>query len=448
MSAQVFDSWGVPVQASNPEAVELLDDAVRAIVAMRDDPKATAATAAELDPDLLLAQIAQAELTLYATSTAGVEEARRLLSAVEPGIAQAPLRERLHFAAASAWADGDWEQAARLLDQALVRNPRDLLALRVAQDLYYYLGDARDIRDVVARVIDAWTEDLPGWGWVQGIYAFGLEEAGDYRRAEQAARNALQANPRDIWASHALAHVFKMEGRQEEGVAFLDSTVDDWQDSYFANHNWIHKALYHIELGDFGTLVPLYDARIRAERDVAWVRVVDFTAALWRLSLFGVDVSDRAQALVDDVNALVGEPVYIFNDWHAVMLFELAGRDDLAEHVLELNHSAASGTTNYAVLQTVGLELLDGFAAFAREDYETAVSLLTAARPKSYLIGGSHAQRDAIDMTLIAAAARLGDDDLVHALVTERTERKPSTRLAVDALVAATSSGSTAGAAA
>jgi tetratricopeptide (TPR) repeat protein len=437
MPTQLLDTWGVPTQASNPAALGDLDGAILSLVSMRGDPPAEAAAAAVADDDLLLAAIAHAHFTLYATSDAGIAKARSILHAIEPRMATAPDRERLHFAAASAWADGRWDLAARRLDEALVRHPRDLLALRVAQDLYYFLGDSRDLRDVAARVIGAWSEDLPGWAWAQGIYAFGLEEAGDYRRAEAAARSALATNPRDIWASHALAHVFEMEGRQEEGIAFLGSTVDDWQDSYFANHNWIHKALYHIELGDFDALVPLYDQQIRGTRQIRWVPVVDSAGALWRLTLFGVDVRERAQALVEGVRDLLSSPIYVFNDWHALMIFGIAGRQDLVKWVLDLNRGAAPGTTNYDVLQTVGLDVLGGFAAFSAGDYETAVDRLITARPHSQLVGGSHAQRDAIDLTALAAASRLGDEDLVRALLRERTERKPSTRLAAEALIAA-----------
>ncbi len=437
MATELLDTWGVPAQASHPAALAELDRAVLSLVSMRGDPAAQATAAADGDDRLLLAVIAQAHFTLYSTSETGIADARAILRAIEPQIATAPVRERLHFAAARAWADGRWDLAARRLDEALTRHPRDLLALRVAQDLYYFLGDARGLRDVAARVIGAWTEDLPGWGWVRGIYAFGLEEAGDYRRAEAAARAALAHNRRDIWASHALAHVFEMEGRQEEGVAFVGGTAEDWQDSYFANHNWIHKALYHIELGDFEALLPLYDDRIRGERPIRWVPIVDAAGALWRLALFGVDVRERAQALVEGVRGLLTAPIYVFNDWHALMIFGLAGRDDLVDRVLTLNRGARRATTNHGVLQIVGLDVLEGFAAFSAQDDETAVDRLICARPRANLVGGSHAQRDAIDLTLLAAAARLGDDDLVRALLSERTERKPSTRPAAEALIAA-----------
>jgi hypothetical protein len=41
-------------------------------------------------------------------------------------------------------------------------------------------------------------------------------------------------------------------------------------------------------------------------------------------------------------------------------------------------------------------------------------------------VGGSHAQRDVIDLTLIAAAARSGNVPLAEALLATRVERKPS----------------------
>ena len=47
------------------------------------------------------------------------------------------------------------------------------------------------------------------------------------------------------------------------------------------------------------------------------------------------------------------------------------------------------------------------------------------------------AQRDIIDQTVIAAAARSGDDALVRALTSERVERKPSTAGSVRRLVEA-----------
>jgi Tfp pilus assembly protein PilF len=60
------------------------------------------------------------------------------------------------------------------------------------------------------------------------MWAFGLVETNQYRQAETAAKEGLQMNCSDVWSTHALAHVYEMEGRQEEGVAFLRDTVSNW----------------------------------------------------------------------------------------------------------------------------------------------------------------------------------------------------------------------------
>ena len=274
---------------------------------------------------------------------------------------------------------------------------------------------------------------------MQGIYAFGLEENADYRQAETCARAALRHNPRDVWAVHALAHVFEMEGSQRDGVAFLTASASDWAGSYFAVHNWWHRALYHLELGETGQALALYDDPIRAGRSTQWLDVVDAAALLWRLSLFGTDITARARQLAADIDALVDEPVYIFNDWHAVMVFGLAGDHRRAERVLAANRHLTA-ETNRAAAERAGLALLEGFGSFAAGHPERAVELLIGIRPEAHVVGGSHAQRDVIDLTLIAAAARAGQARLARALVAERAARKPTAEAAARRLLKANSS--------
>src|SRR3984957_9588501 len=166
------DRWGVPVQASSEKGVALLDEAIESLAALAGDPVATAEAASAADDQLVLSRIYQAYLALYGTTPEGLVLAAGLLDGLGPpgrGLAE---RETYHLAAARAWAAGHWEQAARALERALLAHPRDLLALKVAQDLYFFLGRRLDLRDVAARVLPAWPPGQPGWGYVQGIYAF------------------------------------------------------------------------------------------------------------------------------------------------------------------------------------------------------------------------------------------------------------------------------------
>src|SRR3546814_3749330 len=63
--------------------------------------------------------------------------------------------------------------------------------------------------------------DMPGYHAVLAMHAFGLEETGLYASAEENARRAVEIEPRDGWAQHAVAHVMEMQGRQREGIAWM-----------------------------------------------------------------------------------------------------------------------------------------------------------------------------------------------------------------------------------
>ena len=432
MAKAFADRWGVPVRAGSADAVALLDAAIEDLAALAGDPVADADAAVAADDSLVLGHIYRAYLQLYGTTPEGVAAAGEILKRLDEAVMGE--RELHHLRAARHWAEGDWEATTRALERALLHHPRDLLALKVVQDLYFFLGNRLELRDTAARLLPAWPRDLPGWGYVQGIYAFGLEENADYRQAESRARAALDHNPRDVWSVHALAHVFEMEGNQRDGVDFLTASAPNWSPSYFAIHNWWHRGLYHLELGEIGEALALYDDPIRAGRSTEWLDVVDAAALLWRLSLFGVDVTERAERLAADIDDLVSSPVYIFNDWHAVMAFGLAGDAERTERVIASNRHL-SAPTNAVAAERAGLALLEAFGAFAAGHPDRAIDLLIDIRPRANAVGGSHAQRDVIDLTLIAAAARAGDDSLARALVTERVARKPAAEAAARQLI-------------
>jgi tetratricopeptide (TPR) repeat protein len=434
MTSTFTDRWGIAVQGTDGTAVVLLDQAIEDLVALTGDPVGGAGAAMDADATLALARVCRAYLSLYGTTAKGATHASELLRPVEA--AGLPEREAHHLAAARAWASGDWQAAARHLERALLANPRDLLALKVAQDLYFFLGNRLGLRDVAARVLPAWPRTDPAWGFIQGIYAFGLEENADYRGAEAAARAALDRNPKDVWGVHALAHVLEMEGRHDDGVAFLSASSPDWEASYFAVHNWWHLGLYLLELGRVKDAVALYDERVRAGHSTQWLDVVDAAALLWRLSLFGQDVTIRARALAADISDLADAPTYIFNDWHAVMTFGLAGDHARAAAILAANRSLTAFTNRQAA-ERAGLRLLEAFALFADGEPGLAAELLIDIRHEAHVVGGSHAQRDVIDLTMIAAAARSGNATLARALVTERVARKPAAQPSARALVAA-----------
>ncbi len=191
--AQAFtDRWGSPVFAGRQQAVDLLDEAVEQLVSLSGDPVAFAdeAAAARSTARACPRPAGLPRPVLRArhrdSRRRGPSWATSIRWSLETGE-----RELLHVLAVQSWADGEWERAVSFLERALLHESRDLLALKVAQDLYFFIGNQLDLRDVVERVFGAWPSDRPGYGYVCGMYAFGLEENGQYEAAEEQARSAL-----------------------------------------------------------------------------------------------------------------------------------------------------------------------------------------------------------------------------------------------------------------
>ncbi|BBK29769.1 hypothetical protein EDC65_5414 [Stella humosa] len=395
------------------------------------DPVGTIDAAIASRPDFVLAHAMRAYMFLLGAEPTGLAPARESLEAASA--APADDRERGHLEAVRQLLDGNLAQAARVLEDVSIAWPLDLLALQAGQLTDFLLGDSRMLRDRIARALPAWQPGTPGRHAVLGMHAFGLEEMGLYARAEAAGRQALELEPRDTWANHAVAHVIEMECRPADGIRFMRERVADWsEDSFLSVHNWWHLALYHLELGEIETVLAIHDdpGQIRGGVSPVVFDMIDASALLWRLMLRGVDVGDRWQPLADQWAPIARSGLSAFNDAHAVMAFAGAGRHDLIEAVLATQDDAMRGPGDHArITAEVGRSITGGLAAFAAGDHRAALRLLRPIRHQANRFGGSHAQRDLIDLTLIEAAIRAGDEATAAALVGERADLRPTSPL-------------------
>jgi hypothetical protein len=337
-------------------------------------------------------------------------------------------REASHVVALDHLLAGNWTKAALALDRHSMRWPRDLVALQSGHLMDFYRANARALRDRIARALPHWTADIPGHSVVQGMYAFGLEETGDYARAEAIGIAATETLPLDCWAHHAVAHVLEMQGRPADGLRWMRAREPHWDgdDNFFKVHNWWHQALCHLELGEPAAALALYDARIRQGESGMALDLVDASALLWRLQLSGTDVGERWQPIAAAWDAHADGRLYPFNDWHAAMAFLGAGRTSDVQRILD-TYRGASGEASEVERWTrvTGRPLIEGFAAFWHGDYAHAANLLHDARFIANSFGGSHAQRDIIDWTMTEAAIRAGMIDMAEALANERLALRP-----------------------
>ncbi len=422
------DRRGLPLTAASAEAARLYDATIDGYLAFNRDTGNVLRQALTADPAMPLALCTRGYFFKLFCTPAFEARAAQSFKAAQDAATKggATPRERAHLDALGAWCAGDFEKTLAHLEAILLDHPRDILAHKIAHYLYFYLGDAERMRDSIARTLHAWDESVPGYGYMLGMHAFGLEESGAYSPAETAGRRAVELNPGDAWAVHAVAHVMEMQGRQKEGVAWTTETEPGWQScNNFGGHVWWHRALFLLELGDHDAVLDLYDRRIRAELTEEYLDIVNATALLWRLEDEGVDVGGRWNELADKSESRKDDHLLAFVDAHFMMALAAGGRHAAAQAMLRSMAEPPAGT-EAAVFREIGAPVCEAAAAYRAGDYDRAADLLLPVRYGIRRLGGSHAQRDIFARMLIESAIRAGRLKLARALLAERAANKPN----------------------
>jgi tetratricopeptide (TPR) repeat protein len=424
---QYVDVRGVPVTAGDRVLVNQLDEAAALFNGYYADPVAAVDRALERDPGFVMGLALKGGI--YATSSEKAAEPvlDEILARLESLVASANARERGHISALEAWRAGRFDVAIEDWGRILLEHPRDLIALQFAHLGDFLLGQSLTLRDRPARVLHAWDRKVPGYGYVLGMLAFGLEESGHYADAEKAGRDALDLNARDPWSVHAVAHVLEMQNRVDEGIAWLEGRAADWApDNLFAFHNWWHLALYHLDRGDTARALELYDTRVRPKPSAVVLEMVDASALLWRLKLLGAETGERWDELAGSWTPNLADGYYAFNDVHAMMALVGANRfADARQMIGMLEQVAARATLNGEMTRLVGLPAARALLAFGEGRYQDALDHLMPALPVAQRHGGSHAQRDVLLLTATEAALRGGSQSAARALVSQRLSAKP-----------------------
>jgi tetratricopeptide (TPR) repeat protein len=409
MSTCIEDARGCPVTGATPEALRHFEQAIARFLAWRgavDEPLAQALAAA---PGFVMAWVLQAWLPLLSRDPRRVRQARR----PHAHALQLPCgteRERLHLAAIGAVLADDPLRAKALLGRVLQDEPRDLVALQAAHSLDYLGGDSEQLLDRAAQLLPAWRNHAPpGRHALLAMHAFGLVERGDYDAAERDARAALELNPADARAHHVMAHVFDSTGRAADGVRWMVRHADVWRTSgVVATHCAWHLALFHLELGNSARALALYDEGIPATLTGDLADLIDAAALLWRMALLGVDVGARWQPLAEAWAPHIDDLYCSFSDVHAMLAF-VGARDDARVRRLLQNLAAAQtrSTRHGLTTRQLGLPACQALAAFGRGDYTLAITLLASLPAHVHRLGGSHAQRDVLHLTLLQAVQNL-----------------------------------------
>jgi len=428
------DLHGLALSTPCAAAADAFNRTLRSYLGYRTDISEHLKTTLKADPSFALAHCAKGYFMMLTYKQANVAVAVEACNTARGLAGEATPRERAHVRALAAWIAGDLDGAIGAWEETLRACPTDVLAMRLAHFNYFWLGRARDMRASIERIAGSWSPELAGYGTLLGCHAFALEECGDYAAAERAGREAIARDPADLWATHAVAHVLEMQGRREEGIAFLLGMERHWaQGNNLVHHLWWHRAMFHLERNELDVVLDLYDRRIRdlasplvtAQPDL-YIDVQNAASMLFRLERLGVAVGGRWAELADKAQARVGDCLSAFTLPHWMMALAAAGRESAAEHMLrDMRAYGGGAATTAPLVRDVAVPLCEAILHHRRGDYEQTVQLMRPILGDMHRLGGSHAQQDVLEQLFLDAAMRAERADAVRFVLERVTASHP-----------------------
>ena len=435
------DIHGLPISTASTEAAAAFDRTMMGYVKYRaDTPDHLQATLAA-DPDFGLAHCLKGYFAMLSYKQANLPAAMEAARTARRLTATATARERAHVAALDAWISGDLDHTLAVWEAILAEHPTDVLAVRLAHFVNFWLGRPAEMRASIERVQPKWGREHAGFATVLSCRCFALEECGDYAGAEPAGRAALAIDPGDVWGAHAVAHVLEMQGRRDEGIALLEMLEPHWAGgNNLLHHLWWHRAMFHLEHGEIDAVLSLYDRRFRdlssplthAQPDL-YIDVQNAASMLFRLERQGVDVGDRWFEIADKAERRIGDCLSAFTLPHWMMALAATGRDATAQAMLAGMRDFARGSATTApIVGGVALPICEAVLAHRRGEHARVLDLMRPVLPDMHRLGGSHAQQDVLEQLFLdsaVAAERADDVRLLLAHVAARNALAPDRRV-------------------
>ena len=381
--------------------------------------------AADLAPDsaYLNAHAAAAHMGLEAAC--GFRSAEPYLARARATRDGATAREQCFVDAVDAW----WHSTPQRtvdLQRALARDwPEDLIAAKWGQYFSFNLGDADSMLAIAEHVLPTHWE-VPQ---AHGMHAFGLEQCHRLTEAEAAGRKAVLMQRGEPWAHHAVAHVMETQGRIQEGIDWLESHSDTWEDRsiFMRGHNWWHVALFKLDLEDYDGVLEIFDKRLWGVWPEFSQEQIGAISMLWRLEMRGIDVGDRWTPIAEKVAERELEHLQPFLDLHYIFALARAGRSDQVAAFLGSmeRHSSSLDPFLKSVWTNIALPAAKAMAHYAADRSDRAYPLLKEVMPHLQAIGGSHAQRDVFVQTWIDVLMQTERPREAAPLIRERVKARP-----------------------
>jgi len=373
------------------------------------------------DPGFALASTARAHALLERGDKPGAMATIVYARQFSPGVSD---REASHIDYFTMLVLGDSTAALSLLPKHLDAWPRDVMVLATAAFTNGLIGSSgragqkRMLLDLLDRLAPSYGDD---W-WFTAHHGMALSENGQREAARSKIERSLAQNPKNPWAAHACAHLCYEEGDPDAGRNFLAAWLPTYpRDGALYSHLSWHRAMGELEMGDAAAAYRLFTETFAPGVHSGPPRgqVNDGVAFLWRCELAGEPRDAEGwRAMYELATGAFPRAGVAFSDMHAALAQIVAGDDNALETRIEeiggmrRRRRYPSGRLVPAVAR--------GFAAFEQRDFAAAIDALKPVIGTLERIGGSRAQLDLVEFTLLKAYLEADRPDAARRMLRRR----------------------------
>jgi tetratricopeptide (TPR) repeat protein len=356
------------------------------------------------DPGFALAHAGKAQVLMREGKAAAARESL----ATAKGLAAAlPAREAGHVGFFDLAFSGRTEAAIATLYTHLTAWPRDALLVATATNPNGVIGGSGHIgqKRRIAALLDSLAPHYGDDYWFLSYHAIGLSEDGQLAAARPKIERSVALNRKNAHAAHGFAHVCYESGDRDTGREFLSTWLATYpRDGSFHGHLSWHLALLELEAGDWPRALRLYRDAIALDRHSGGPqqKITDGTAFLWRSELAGHPRDAAAwRTMYDYGMSALPRPAAGLADLHVILTYAVIGDEAaLDARARQMEDLACEGRYPSGSYLPA---LSRGFVAFERGDFSAAIAALAPLAGESERIGGSRAQHDLIEFTLLNA---------------------------------------------
>ena len=429
MCAMVKNRNGLTITTASPAAADLYQQGLDLVLSQNYGPESRLRDAIEADEGFAMAHTVLAYVLHLQMDVPAARAAATKAVELSAGISR---EERQTTRIVHSFTHGKGAEAIRLVHEHLVDFPTDTLAMRVAQRLYMLGCFGAGVPDFPNHLMKMMTKVAPAngddWAFL-GQYAFAHHETNQPAKAMDLATRSLEGNPQNAVACHSVTHSYFEQGDAANGGRWLADWLDgfDRRASYNVHLSW-HLALFELAQGRYRQALDLYETHIRPgvqARNLA--NLADSASLMWRLQIYSGETPGKPWDEVRDQAAPAADsPGAAFRDCHAALAFAGSGDTDASQRLVD--RLAAQGEKGDDLAREMILPIARAAAAFAAGDYAEAANLMGPTYPMMARIGGSHAQREVFEDTLLESYVRAGMYDEAKSMLEERLSRRSSPR--------------------